>query len=124
MCAITEKWNAHAGPFGVRVDLFGFVDLLSLDPERGFVGVQCCAGSGHAAHRKKILEQCHNEALEWLRCSGKIEIWSWSKRKLKRSGLAMRWTPRIEELTLRDFEGEVSDTQDEGEDDDREEAEA
>ena len=117
LCAITEKWNAHAGPFGIRQDLFGFIDVLALDRQRGFVGVQCCAGSGHAARRTKILNDCHNEALEWLHCGGKIEIWSWRKLRLKRGGAAMRWAPRIDELTLYDF-GEVSDTQDEGEDDD------
>ena len=105
VCGIVERFNSHAGPFGVRQDLCGFIDLIALDPERGIVGVQCCAGSGHAAHRRKILEECTQEAIEWLRCGGKIELWSWSKRKLKRGGKAMRWMPRVEEITMEAISG-------------------
>ena|SRR3990167_11245130 len=102
ICGVVERFNAFAGPFGIRQDLFGFIDLIALDPERGIIGVQCCAGGGHATHRTKILE---NEiAPEWLETGGKIEIWSWSKRKLKRGGKAMRWIPRVEEITLKDYE--------------------
>ena len=103
MSGIVERFNAHAGPFGIRQDLFGFIDVISCDPERGIIGVQCCAGSGHAAHRRKILEECHQEALDWLRCRGRIEIWSWSKKKVKRGGKAMRWFPRVEEITAADL---------------------
>ncbi len=103
-CAVVEKWNQHAGPFGVRQDLFGFVDVLVLDPERGFIGVQCCARSGHAAHRKKILEERTEHAMEWLKCGGAIEIWSWAKQKVKRGGKAERWVPKVEEITLESFD--------------------
>jgi hypothetical protein len=102
-CAVVEKWNPHVGPVGIRQDLFGFVDVLVLDPGRGFVGVQCCARSGHAAHRRKILEDCTEMAMEWLRCGGKIEIWSWGKQKIKRGGKAMKWVPKVEEITLEEL---------------------
>ena len=100
-CAVVEKWNQHAG---IRQDLFGFVDVLCLEPERGIVGVQCCARSGHAAHRRKILEECTEHALTWLACGGKIEIWSWAKQKVKRGGKAMRWTPKVEEITTESWD--------------------
>ncbi len=99
-CAVVEKWNQYIGPCGGRQDLFGFVDVLVLDPERGFIGVQCCARSGHAAHRKKIMEECTELAMEWLKCGGRIEIWSWAKQKVKRGGKAERWMPKVEEITL------------------------
>ena len=112
-CAVVEKWNPYAGPrkpdgsaVGIRQDLFGFIDILVLDPERGFVGVQCCARSGHAAHRHKILEDCTELAMEWLKCGGKIEIWSWAKQKLKRGGKAMRWVPKVEAITLESFQSD------------------
>jgi hypothetical protein len=105
VCGIVERFNHHAGPFGVRQDLFGFIDVISLDVERGIVGVQCCAGSGHAAHRRKILEECTQEAMEWLRCGGRIELWSWSKRKLKRGGKAERWCARVDHITMDLFSG-------------------
>ncbi len=101
---IVERWLQHAGPYGQRKDLFGFIDIISLDPGRGIVGVQCCARSGHAAHRKKIIEECTDEVIEWLKCGGHIEIWSWAKQKIKRGGVAERWTPKVEAVTLRDFE--------------------
>ena len=65
---------------------------------------QCCARSGHAAHRRKILEECTELALEWLACGGVIEIWSWAKQKVKRGGKAMRWTPKVEEIMEESFD--------------------
>jgi hypothetical protein len=109
IAAITEKWNQHVGPHGIRQDLFGFVDLLVLCPENGFVGVQCCAGSGHASHRRKIVERCTEYALAWLEAGGRIELWSWSKRKLKRDGKAMRWVPRVEVIAMGDLEPKQKD---------------
>lgn len=101
ICQVVERWNAFGGPFGVRVDLFGFIDLIALYPDKGIVGVQCCGQTGHAEHKRKILE---NEiAPEWIKTGGGIQIWSWRKLKLKRGGKAMRWTPRIESITLEDF---------------------
>jgi len=101
ICGIVERFNQYAGPFGIRQDLFGFIDIISLLPDRGIVGIQCCARSGHAAHRTKILE---NEiAPEWIKAGGKIEIWSWAKQKRERGGKAMFWKPKVEEITDANF---------------------
>jgi len=100
ICDIAEKWNPHVGPYGIRQDLFGFIDLVVLSPN-GIVGVQCCSGSSFGEHLRKILD---NEfAPEWLRSGGKIEIWAWRKVKKKRGGKLMLWQPRIREITLLDF---------------------
>lgn len=99
ICGIVEKFNPHVGPHGIRQDLFGFLDVIALSPN-GIIGVQCCAGSGHAAHKAKIL--ANEVAPEWLKSGGRIQIWSWSKKKLKRGGVAMRWQPRMEELCAAD----------------------
>src|SRR5262245_6103902 len=97
ICGIVERFNQHVGPHGIRQDLFGFIDAIALVPGKGIVGIQCCARSGHAAHRTKI---CENEiAPEWLKQGGRIEIWSWGKQKLKRGGKAERWTPKVEFIT-------------------------
>lgn len=101
ICAVVEKWNQFAGPHGVRQDLFGFLDVIALVPDRGIVGVQCCARSGHAAHRTKILE--NEVAPEWLACGGEIEIWSWAKQKVKRGGKLERWMPKVEHITEESF---------------------
>jgi hypothetical protein len=86
-------------PAGTRRDAFGFIDILAIDTE-AIVAIQACT-SGRKAHEDKILA---NEFAEpWLRAGGKIELWSWSKRKVKRGGLAVRWTPRIDHITLGTF---------------------
>jgi len=96
ICDIAEKFNAFVGPHGVRQDLFGFIDAVALAPDC-IKAIQCCAGSGHAEHKRKIL--ANENAPEWLKSGGKIEIWSWSKRKARRGGKLELWMPRIEEIT-------------------------
>lgn len=103
VCEVVEKFNRFAGPHGVRRDLFFIVDVLALDPQRGFVGVQSC-GQDFAAHQRKMLEERAQECIDWLSTpGGRLELWSWRKIKLKRGGKAMRWQPRIREFTLADF---------------------
>ena len=93
---ICEKFNPYAGPFGKRIDLFGFIDLISLYPTK-IVAIQSTGPSGHSQHRRKILE---NEfALEWLKSGGEIELWSWRKLLKKRGGKLKLWQPRVEIIT-------------------------
>ena len=104
-CAVVERWNPHVGDFGIRQDLFGIVDVLALDPERGFVGVQCCA-SGFADHYRKMTEDNAQASLDWLETpGGYIEVWYWRKIKVKKGGKAMVWRPRIKEITREDIVG-------------------
>lgn len=103
ICGIVEKWNPYARK---RSDLFGFIDIISLDPSRGIIGVQSC-GSSFSQHITKIVVECAQEAIEWLKSGGKIEVWGWRKIKLKRGGKAEIWNPRIREITLEDFEREA-----------------
>ena len=103
IAGIVERWNAHAGKFGQRSDLFGFIDIICLDPIKGIVGIQSC-GQAFNEHLKKITQEKNEEVYEWLRCGGKIELYGWRKVKLKRGGKAMRWQPRIKEITLEDLE--------------------
>jgi hypothetical protein len=111
ICAVVEKWNAFAGPvkpdgtrIGQRNDLFGIVDVLVLDPQRGFVGVQCCARTGYSNHFRKLTEDCSQACIDWLTTpGGKLEIWAWGKVKIVRGGKAERWEFKIRELTLDDF---------------------
>ncbi len=103
VCAIVEKWNAFAGPHGIRQDLFGIIDIIALDPERGVIGVQCCSG-GMSTHYIKITEERAQETMDWLQTPGTVlEIWSWRKLKVKRGGKAMVWKPKIREITLKDL---------------------
>lgn len=104
VCAIVEKFNPHVGPHGIRQDLFGIIDVLALDPQRGVVGVQACAGSGFQAHVRKLTQERAQETYDWLSTPGtSLEIWAWRKLKVKRGGKAMIWTPRVQEITLEDI---------------------
>ena len=100
ICGVVERFNAFVGPHGIRQDLFGFVDVIALLPD-GIAAIQCCAGSGHAAHRQKILE--NEVAPEWLKSGGVIQIWSWRKVKKVRGGKLMIWQPRVEMIREGDF---------------------
>jgi len=102
---VCERWiiNPKHPAGGFRKDLFGFIDLISLDPERGIVAIQSC-GSDFAAHLRKIMDsECTENVIEWLKNGGKLEVWGWRKVKLKRGGKAMRWQPRIKEITQEDL---------------------
>lgn len=101
---IVERWmiNPKHPAGGFRKDLFGFIDLISLDPERGIIGIQSC-GSNFAEHDRKIMDsECTEFVIEWLNY-GKVELWGWRKVKVKRGGKALVWRPRIKEYTLEDF---------------------
>ncbi len=101
---IVEKWNAYAGEHGKRVDMFNIIDIVALDPQRGVIGIQSCAGSGFSEHYRKLTEEKAQESINWLSTPGtKLEIWAWRKVKLKRNGKAMRWSARVEEVTIGDI---------------------
>ena len=103
VCAIAEKFNSFVGPHGIRQDLFGFIDVISLDPQRGIIAIQT-TGQDFAGHLRKLLDSDSTEnVIEWLRCGGKIELGAWRKVLIKRGGKAKRWKPRIREITLADF---------------------
>lgn len=104
ICAVVEKWNQYVGPHGIRQDLLGIIDIIVLDPVRGFVGIQACGGSGFSAHYKKLTQENAESSIAWLSTpGGRLEIWSWRKVKLQRGGVAIRWQPRVVELTMQDF---------------------
>ncbi|MHC4076606.1 MAG: hypothetical protein ACYSRZ_09395 [Planctomycetota bacterium] len=102
-CWIVEKFNAYVGPHGKRFDMFGIIDVVALDPERGVVGVQSC-GNSFAAHYRKITIEHYQDALDWLQTPGTVlELWAWRKVKKKRGGKQMVWRPRIKQITLEDL---------------------
>lgn len=99
LAAVVEKWNAHAK---VRQDLFGFIDIVAVT-EHETIGIQCTSGSNLAGRRKKILD-LHDKPQAWLRAGNLIELWGWRKLKVKRGGTAIRWEPRVERITLEDWQ--------------------
>ena len=109
IAGIVEKFNPYAGKFGIRQDLFGIIDIIALDKERGVVGVQS-TGQGFSEHHKKLTIEKRQECIDWLETPGAVlELWGWRKIKVKRGGKKMTWHPRIKEYTLEDFKDGTKD---------------
>jgi hypothetical protein len=98
ICGIVERFNPYGGKHGVRQDLFGFIDIIALDPVLGVVGVQSC-GEAFSGHVKKMTELRHYEMKAWLR-HAKVELWGWRKVVLKRGSASVRWKPRVMDFWL------------------------
>jgi len=95
-----EQFNPFSGH---REDLFGFLDYVALDvPAQEIVGVQS-TGTAFAAHRRKIVEDRKDQAIAWLTCGGKIELWGWRKLKVKHGGRQVAYRPRVERIELEDL---------------------
>ncbi len=104
VCAIVEKWNPYGGSHGIRQDLFGIIDVLALDPQRGVVGVQS-TGNDFAGHLRKLTEDRAQECLDWLSTPGTtLELWAWRKVKAQRGGKLLIWQPRVQVFTQADFQ--------------------
>ena len=100
VCGIVERRIHQAN---IRIDLFNFIDIITICPKyKVTVGVQSC-GSDFKAHIDKIMGPCRDKAILWLKCNNRIQVYGWRKLKLKRGGKAMRWRPRIKEITMDDF---------------------
>lgn len=95
---VVEKWNQYAG---VRIDLFGFGDILAFDPARQITAlVQTTSGSNMAARKHKILGNTH--AASWLAAGNKIILHGWCKRERKgmRDQKRVRYELREEEIKI------------------------
>jgi hypothetical protein len=74
--AIVEKFNHF---IKIRQDLFGFIDLVALHPDKkGILGVQTTSGS-HLANRidkAMMLPAFHL----WIKCGNAVEFHGWVKK--------------------------------------------
>lgn len=115
---IVERFNPYAGQYGIRQDLFGFIDIICMCPKEcdeqyppagdvffrgGIVAVQSF-GQDWSGHVKKLHEERADDMKMWLQCGGRLELWGWRKLKaIKKDGTkgaAMRWQPRIGDVKL------------------------
>lgn len=98
---VVERWicvpSMPGG--GIRKDLFGGIDVVAII-DRQIVGIQCGAASGHSGHKKKCLAE--PRILTWINAGGRFLIHSWAKQGAV--GKQKRWTLRVEELTLSDYQ--------------------
>ena len=91
-CGIVEKFQQYGGKFGVRQDLFGFIDIIAIDPQKGIVAIQS-TGQDWSGHINKIMS-LEEIVVKWLE-HAPLELWAWRKVKKVRGGKAMIWKPRI-----------------------------
>ena len=101
ICGIVERWimNPRLPGGGIRKDLFGFIDVITVSKADGIMAIQSC-GSDYSGHLKKITIEKAEEATAWLEAGGKIILMGWRKVK-KAPGLKLEvWKPRIQEITL------------------------
>ena len=103
LAAKTEQWiaipNHPAG--GGRRDLFGWMDLIVLMPINLTVGVQACPMSTRARHIDKLRsdKEIISRISEWcIRPKNRAELWAFRKQKVKRGGVAVRWTYEVTDL--------------------------
>jgi len=99
---IVERFNAYAGKFGQRKDLFGIIDIIALG-ENSIIGIQSTSGQKFPEHDKKIINEPMTR--EWLKSGGRLILIGWRKVKLFRGSKAMRWEPRIKEYTINSLGG-------------------
>jgi len=96
---ICEKWLPHVhrggGGFGIRQDLFGWIDIIAIDPDRGVGGIQS-TGTAFAEHLRKLTNERAAQVRSWLEAGAWGELWGWRK-------LGKVWRPRIRVLTPADF---------------------
>jgi hypothetical protein len=92
-----ERWLPRVN---VRKDLFGFIDLIAMDPDGGrIIGVQS-TGQDFSGHREKLTVAARKQCTQWIRSGGLIELWGWRKLKVKRGGKAVRYVPQTLEITI------------------------
>src|SRR5437016_855312 len=96
--AIVERWNAHVvrpdGGRGVRQDLWGFGDILAVEPDHpGALLVQCARTDDAATRIAKIKSpKVWEKARRWLAAGNRIHVMTWAVRGAQ--GERKRWTLR------------------------------
>lgn len=105
---IVERWVGPPNkPFmRKRKDLFGCIDIVVLEHgKQGLLGIQATSDNGGnvTARVLKIRVDCHPLAHAWLAAGNRLQVWGWSKHKV--SEKAVRWSPRIIDITINDVGG-------------------
>jgi hypothetical protein len=100
---ITYKSKDPNTPKGTRRDAFGFIDIMAIDTDC-IVAIQACTQTGKQ-HKESILDNEYAHA--WLKTGARIELWVWRKIKVVRGMKRERWEPKIENITLKEFENKL-----------------
>lgn len=88
-CQVVERWQAFAK---VRIDLYGFIDILCMREGGPFLAVQTTSRGNIMSRIHKItLEQ---RALMFISCGGQIEVHGWKKIKNRWENKVIRY-PKV-----------------------------
>ena len=98
--ARVEVWNPFVPPRGRFIDLYGYQDVQAVIPGKGILAIQACGRGEMPAHRRKILNECREAAMDWLKAGQFIEIYCWRELKVKRGGKATYWAVEVTPITL------------------------
>jgi len=93
---VVERFNPYAK---VRVDLFGFIDIVAVSPFGSIFGIQTTSQENVSTRIKKIL--AIKEAKIWLEAGGKIVVHGWGKKG--KAGARKLWTISVREINIDDF---------------------
>ena len=95
--AIAEKYNSFTH---MRNDLFGWIDICAIHPEKqGVLGIQTTS-TPHVPERiKKAMAL--DSFKTWLQAGNSAEFWGWAKRGAR--GKRKLWTLKKETVTLADL---------------------
>ena len=96
LAGVVERFLPR-GDRPVRVDLFGFVDVVCCK-QTGVLFVQATSGGNVPARVRKIKEECGEEALACLQAGATIEVWGWRKLARPPEGSRRRWWCRRHRL--------------------------
>ena len=97
---VVESYNAYIKR---KKDLYGFIDVVGLNPDYpGVLGVQTTTGDHLAEriHKAKALKAYWH----WLQCGNPVEFHGWRKVLAKKGGKLKIWAPRIVRVTWEDRE--------------------
>lgn len=106
-CEIVERFNPHVGEFGKRLDMFGFIDIVAVNPyEKRIVWIQAC-GTDFQPHWRKMVTEATDEvrqvAIAFLEAGGQILLIGWRKVLEKKGGKRKVWKERVVEISLDDY---------------------
>jgi len=99
VCGIVERFISAYARHGIRIDLFGIIDIIAIK-DGEIRGVQSC-GQAFSEHNKKILAS--ENSVKWIRSGGILQLIGWRKLLKKRGMKAKEWVPRIKVFTREDF---------------------
>jgi hypothetical protein len=87
----------------IRIDVWGFGDILALDARPGALLIQATTTSNCSSRVSKIVNECTDAARAWLDAGNRIEVWGWALRGT--AGKRKLWTLKIYEITLEQLKG-------------------